>query len=121
MKNTDRQQKIKLWFKKNGWSDAYIEKNVNLAQKLSDGTKIYIPSKTEQPGPNSISIINASSNGLISINSASAQKLEELSGIGPVTAGEIIDGRPHNSIQDLLDKKIVGQKTFDKIKEQISL
>lgn len=97
----------------------YIEKNINLAKKVSDGLKVYIPRTGEQ-------ILSAAeSTGVqpsstININTASAGDLDTLSGIGAVTAQKIIDGRPYATIDDLLKKKIVSQSVFDKIKDKIS-
>ena len=55
----------------------------------------------------------------IDVNSASKDQLATLPGIGDVTAQKIIDGRPYTSKRDLLTKKIVGQKEYDKIKDSI--
>lgn len=99
----------------------FIAKTINLAAKLSDGAKIYIPSRGEVPlrETNSAGVISAS--GLININSASEQELDSLPGIGPVTAQKIIAGRPYSSINDLLDKNVVGSKVFEQIKEKIAV
>lgn len=96
----------------------WIAKNLNLAVKLSDGAKIYIPKKGER----SSNVLGSSNNQVsININSASMSQLESLSGIGPKTAQKIIDGRPYQSVDDLLSQKIVGAKTFEKIKNEISV
>ncbi len=55
----------------------------------------------------------------IDINSASKDQLMTLPGIGDVTAQKIIDNRPYNAKNDLVRKKIVGQKEYDKIKDQV--
>lgn len=102
----------------------HIAKNINLATKLSDGAKIYIPLVGEAVTESSV--LNASSQfgtvgGLININTSSQTQLEALPGIGPVTAQKIITARPYGSIDDLLSKKIVGSKVFSQIKDKISV
>ncbi len=95
----------------------WIEKNLNLAKKVSDGLKIYIP----RAGERILSEQGIELNGpVININTASATDLESLPGIGAVTANNIIDGRPFTQIEDLLSRKIVGESTFKKIKDKIS-
>jgi len=97
----------------------YVEKNINLAKKVSDGLKIYVPRVGEEILSSS-GLSGSSASSTININTASTGDLESLPGIGAVTAQKIITGRPYSSIDDLLNRKIVGQSTFDKIKEKIS-
>ncbi len=54
----------------------------------------------------------------IDINSASAEKLDNLTGIGKVYAERIIENRPFDSLDDLLDVEGIGEKTLEKIKLQ---
>ncbi|MCL4353563.1 ComEA family DNA-binding protein [Patescibacteria group bacterium] len=101
----------------------WIAKNLNLAMKLTDGTKVYIPSAGESAslGRGTETSGDLLSRGLININSASAAELDKLPGVGPATARKIIDGRPYSSIDELIGKKIMSQKAFDKIKDRISV
>lgn len=99
-----------------------IAKGMNMAAKLSDGMKLYIPFVGEQPaasmGDHSVA---GASTGSISINSASESQLESLPGVGAVTAGKIIANRPYSSLEDLTAKKAVTNSVFQKIKDLISL
>ena len=54
----------------------------------------------------------------IDINSASAQELDNLSGIGVVKAQAIISARPFYSLDDLLNVTGIGNATLNKIKTQ---
>lgn len=57
---------------------------------------------------------------LVNINTAEAKDLDELPGVGPSTAENIIEHRRHSgkfkSVDDLEDVKGIGPKTLEKIK-----
>lgn len=97
----------------------YVSKYINLAQKLTDAEKIYIPSTSDSTGKNDAKVLGSST--LININTASADILSSLPGIGPQTSQKIIDGRPYGSTNDLLNKKIIGKSVWEKIKDKISI
>ena len=56
---------------------------------------------------------------LMDINSASAKELASLPGIGEARAKAIIKGRPYKGKDELAQKKIIPQKVYDDIKDQI--
>ena len=62
-------------------------------------------------------------NGKVELNSADAKALESLSGIGPSTAQKILDYRQKNGsfnkVEDLMKVAGIGEKTFQRIKDQI--
>lgn len=97
----------------------YVSKYLNMAQKLSDGAKIYVPKVGEQYSGGVSSVAGVKSQ--VNINTATQVELEALPGVGPVTASKIISARPYAKIEDLLTLKIVSQKVFDQIKDSISV
>lgn len=111
----------------------WIDRNFNLARKLTDGEKIYVPEKGKEVlgekaenGSSSLKSESASrQTNLVNINTASVSELETLPGIGPSFAQKIIDYRTlHNgfkSIEELKAVSGIGEKTFEKIKEKITI
>lgn len=119
---------------------------INLAYMLEDGQKIYIPSIqdtekndnveeieyiTEDCGNNIIisGEIEESkkerSNIMININNATQTELEQLPGVGPSTALNIIEYRESNgkfeSIEDIKNVRGIGEAKFESIKSNICI
>lgn len=97
----------------------YISKYLNMAQKLSDGSKVYVPSEGDQIPAGGGVIAGAAVSSKVNINTASESELESLPGIASVRASSIISGRPYQTVEDLLNKKVVSKAVFEKIKDQI--
>ena len=55
----------------------------------------------------------------LDINSASADELKALKGIGEADAKKIVENRPYKTKDELVEKKVVPKATYDKIKDQI--
>jgi len=98
----------------------WVAKNLNLAAKLNDASKVYIPFVGETQVQGYSFGTTVSSFGLININTASLGELDTLSGVGQTTAQKIIDGRPYQTIDELVSKKIVKKSVFEKIKDKIA-
>ncbi len=102
-----------------------VAKQFNLAMKLTDGMKLYVPmlgdvNESEASLPQSVGgEVLGDATKHININTASESELDSLSGVGTVTVGKIVSGRPYTTVDELLNKKIVSQKVFDQIKDQV--
>lgn len=106
----------------------WVAKHVNLAAKLNDGMKVYIPAQGEKlsgGGDNVGGVVSGitsnTSEGIININSASEAELDTLPGVGQITAQKIVTNRPYQTVEELLTKKVVNKSTFEKIKLQVSV
>lgn len=98
---------------------------LNQAEILSDGQKIYIPTKQELKTSSFSFISNANQSGLININTADSAELQNIPGVGPATAEKIINYRNENgkfkSVEEIKNVSGIGDKTFDKMKNKITV
>lgn len=115
--------------------EANIDK-VNLAYVVEDGQKIMIPNYQEIENSMYISkesgesiveekIGETGGDSMVDINEATQTQLEELPGIGPSTAGKIIEYRKENGkfkqVEDIKNVNGIGEAKFEKIKDYISV
>lgn len=104
------------------WEDADTE-SINLAAVLKDAEKIHIFTISEREEQQTGT--GVLSDGRININQASLDELMTLPGIGEGIGQSIIDYRTENgnfsSLEDLKKVDRIGERTFDKLKDKISL
>ncbi|MGN0287058.1 MAG: helix-hairpin-helix domain-containing protein [Atopobiaceae bacterium] len=118
---------------------------INLAAPVEDGAKVHVPQQGEDAsntqgtasagatggatGSGSSGAAAASgsagssSDGTVNINTATAEQLTALPGVGEATAKAIVEDRQKNgkftSPEDLMRVSGIGQKKFDKMKDKV--
>jgi len=112
-----------------GFAEEAHPQAVNLADKVTDGLQIFVPTKEEASNlpnliPNQTTSAEAQES-LVNINIADATKLQELSGIGVAKANAILSYREQhgafNSIEDIKKVSGIGEKLYEGIKENITV
>lgn len=109
----------------------WIEKSLNRAAHIVDGQKIYIPAVGEQSisasannfgvSGGSTAVRGSGGSNLTNINLASQKELDELPGIGPAYAQNIIEHRPYSNVEELLTKGALRKSTYEEIKNLVTV
>ena len=85
---------------------------LNLSMRLRDEDRVVVPRLGER-------------SPLLDINTATAEQLEELPGIGPVYSAAIVEGRergsPYETTQDLVARDVIPEHVYDRIRELITV
>jgi competence protein ComEA len=112
-----------------------VQEMLNLASTVTDGSQVHVPSRDD---PDAAAVGDggaggagggagsggAGGSGLVDLNTATPSELDTLPGIGPVTAAKIVESRsaaPFTTIEELRDRKLVGEKTFDQLKSLVTV
>lgn len=115
---------IDLIFAAGGFSPDADPSQLNLAQRLQDEEQLRVPKvgETLDPGGSSST---GSKGGKVNLNTADAALLETLPHVGPALAARIISWRSEHgrfrSIEDLLGVSGIGPKTFEDLKNLITV
>lgn len=101
---------------------------VNLAARLADGQRVYIPRVGEEVPPEQSTGGNGdvdAPSALLDLNSATAAELEALPGIGPTTAAAIVAHRdlhgPFATVDDLADVSGIGPSKLEAIRPLVTV
>ena len=91
---------------------------VNLAARLADGQQVVVPEKGGAGG----AVANGEE-GPISLGTATVEKLEEIDGIGPVTAASIVEFRDAQgglaSVDQLEQVHGIGPATIESLRDRL--
>lgn len=115
----------------------FFHRNFNLARVVKDQEKYYVPSvyeigeglyseslRTVETGIQTYATMEPQTNltpKRVSMNAATVAELDSLPGIGAITAQKIIQNRPYTSVNELIEKKVVKNATFNAIRDLITL
>ena len=102
---------------------------LNLAARLSDGERIYVPRKGEAPPPVAGTVPTSSSAkgggpaGPVDLNTATAEQLEALPGVGPATSRAILAYRSSHgrfrSVTELLEVPGIGPAKLEALRPMV--
>jgi competence protein ComEA len=98
---------------------------INRAELLKNHQSIVIPNIKEGDVVTNSTTSGVNKDGKININTATVGELDTLPGIGPARAADIISYREENggfkSIEDIKNIKGIGESSFEKLKDKITI
>ncbi len=93
---------------------------INLAARLADGQQVVVPKRA--PG-GAAAVGMGGEEGPISLGTATVEQLEEIEGIGPVTAGDIVEFRDEHgglsSVDQLDQVPGIGPATMESLRARL--
>ncbi len=97
---------------------------VNLAAPLADGMQVVVPARPPPGGVVETGSGPAAPSGPVSLASATIEQLDELPGVGPVTAQKIVDWRqthgPFTSVDDLDQVPGIGPARIEQLRDLVT-
>lgn len=110
-----------------GVDAAAVDALLNLAAPLRDGEQVRVPIRGESPpaaGGTDDMGTAGDAKGPVNLNSATAEALDTLPGVGPATIAKIIaarEERPFGSVDELLERKVLGAATLEKLRPLVAV
>jgi competence protein ComEA len=98
---------------------------LNLAHQVTDGLKVVVPAMgTTAMADASVGTSSRAAGGPVDLNRATEAELDGLPGVGPATIAKIVGARaqaPFTTVDELLSRGIVGEATFGKVRDLVSV
>lgn len=121
-----------------GFTDDAFEEGINMAALLFDGAQVFVGNESDSQTTtqqnnllsntvqgNGVGGSGDSASGVININDATLEALDQLPGVGPSTAQKIVDYREDNGdfgqIEDIMNVSGIGEKTFEDMRDLITV
>jgi len=96
---------------------------INLAARLTDGVRVYVPAVGEAATPLVEGSADGDTPGPINLNAATADQLDALPGVGPATAAAIVayrrDHGPFSAVEQLLEVRGIGPSKFEQLRSLV--
>lgn len=112
----------------------FVKSRMNLARRLTDEEKIYVPYQEEthadqlreeicsvKSGKPGLDQTDEANNNCVSINQAGGDELKDLPGIGEKRAAKITQNRPYASIDELVIEEVLSESLLSDIESKICL
>jgi competence protein ComEA len=97
---------------------------INLASALHDGQQVLVPLQGSGGGGGGGGGGSGGGGGMVDLNSADADALDALPGIGPVTVQKIIAARadqPFSTLEELVERKVMTSSQLEGIRDLVTL
>jgi competence protein ComEA len=108
-----------------GATDGADLQAINLAAKVADGQQVVVPRRRPASRATTSAPASTSPSGPLSLNSATAEQLDTLDGVGPATAQKILEYRTahggFSSVDDLAQIPGIGPKKLESLRGQVTV
>jgi len=96
-----------------GWTRSFVYPQLRGAQARSP--------QQEQSEPQGEERTQGLEGGVLDLNDATEEELQELSGIGPALSTRIVENRPYRNKLELVSRMVIPEAAYERIKDQIGV